>query len=82
MEYYQESYTLVDNTFNHLHPLLLIISKANNNVLYYHQVMKANDADEFRKVMKKEINSFNEEKIFDLIPISKKPEYKFLISFI
>ena len=57
-------------------------SKANNDVLYYHQAMKADDADEFRKAMKKEIDSFNEEKIFELIPISKKPDHKSLIPFV
>ena len=44
--------------------------------------MKADDADEFRKAMKKEIDSFNEEKIFELIPISKKPDHKSLIPFV
>ena len=82
MEYHQELHTLVDNTFNDLHPLSLIASKANNDVLYYYQAMKADNTDEFRKVMKKEIGSFNEEKIFKLIPISKKPDHKSLIPFI
>ena len=58
MDYQQELHLLPDKTINHLHSLLCMVSKANNNVLYYHQAMKAEDADEFCVAMKKEINSF------------------------
>ena len=82
MDYHQEIHSLADNTFNNLYPLLFIASKANNNVLYYHQAMKTDDVDEFRKAMKEEINSFKDEKIFELILLSKKPAHKSLILFV
>ena len=46
-----------------------MVSKANKDVLYYHQAMKANDADDFWKVISKEIESFKEEEIFELVPL-------------
>ena len=82
MDYHQEIHSLADNTFNNLHPLSFMASKANNDVLYYHQAMKADDADEFRKAMKKEINSFKDEKIFELMLLNKKPAHKSLIPFV
>ena len=44
--------------------------------------MQSDDAKSFREVMNKEIESFKQEKIFDIIPISNKPSNKSLILFI
>ena len=59
-----------------------MVSKANQDVLYYHQAMKADNADQFRDTMNKEIKSFKSEKIFELMLIKNKPSEKSLILFI
>ena len=50
-----------------MHPLSCIASKANNDVLYFHEAMKAEDANDFRKAMGKEIKSFKDADIFKLM---------------
>ena len=44
--------------------------------------MEAHDSESFREVMGKEIDSFNKEDIFKLIPIKDKLKHKSLILFI
>ena len=44
--------------------------------------MQSGDSNTFRKAMAKEISSFKEEKIFEIIPIEPKPKEKYLIPFI
>lgn len=73
---------LSDNTKNDLHLLTYLASTANEDVLYYHQVMKADDLALFHKAMATKIEKFKEEKIFILIPLKDKPKNKSLISFI
>ena len=73
---------LPDNSVNNIHPLSYVASHANNNVLYYHQVMQSDNSDAFRKAIDKEISSFKEENIFEIIPIEFKPKEKSLIPFI
>ena len=73
---------LPDNTNNNIHPLTYMASQANTDVLYYHQAMKADDANFFKEAMDVEIKSFNDENIFTLMPISNKPNDKSLIPFV
>ena len=56
--------------------------QANQDVLYYYQVMSTEDSNLFKEAMKKEVNSFIEEKIFQIIPLKDKSSYKLLIIFI
>ena len=43
--------------------------------------MNANDANNFREVIGKEIESFKDNGIFELIPLKSKPEHKSLTLF-
>ena len=62
-----------------MHPSSSLASKANNDVLCYHQVIKAEDADDFREAIGKEVDNFKETKIFELVQLEKKPPHKSLI---
>ena len=72
---------LPDEKFNEIHPFSYVASKANDDVLHYYQAMQSDDADSFREVMGIEIESFKEEKIFDIIPIRNKPSNESLAPF-
>ena len=73
---------LPDNTLNHMHPLSMMASKDNNDVLHYHQAMKAEDAYDFKEAIGKEVQSFKDEATFELIQIKNKPSHEPLIPFI
>ena len=60
----------------------LIASEANQEILYYYEAMKAEDSDQFHKAMSKEIGSFKEKDIFEVILLKDKPIEKNLIPFI
>ena len=79
---YHEAINTVDDDLNDMYPLSYLASKSNIDVLYYNQAMKAEDADDFRKAMGKEIQSFKDEGIFELIHLKNKPSHKTLIPFI
>ena len=70
-----------DDAINEMHPLIMAASQENNDVMHYHQAMKAEDVDSFRKAMRKEIKSFKDEEIFEILPMKEKPIHKSLISF-
>ena len=57
-------------------------SEANQDVLYYHQAMKAEDSDQFNEEMNKEIGSFKEKEIFEVISLKDKLIEKNLIPFV
>ena len=44
--------------------------------------MSTEDSDLFKEAMKKEVNSFIEKKIFQIIPLKDKPSHKSLIPFV
>ena len=44
--------------------------------------MKVNDADYFREAMGKEISSFNDEKMFELVPLKEKLPHESLAPFV
>ena len=67
---------------NDIHPLSFMASEANQDILYYHQVIKAEDSNQFREAMSKEIDSFKEKEIFEVIPLKDKLIEKNLIPFI
>ena len=50
----EKSHSLPDNALNGMHPLMLMGSQANDDVLHYHQAMKYDDVDSFREAMGKE----------------------------
>ena len=52
---HHETINSIENETNVMHPLSHIASKANNDALYFHQAMKADDADDFRKAIGKEV---------------------------
>ena len=82
MAHYETINLLPENTLNHMHPLSMMASKANNDVLCYHQAMKAEDADDFKETMGKEIQSFKDEETYELIHVKRKPSHESLIPFI
>ena len=43
-----------------------MVSEANQDVLYYDQAMKAEDLDQFREAINKEIDSFKEKEILEV----------------
>ena len=59
--------------------LVLIV---NNDILYFHQAVKAKDADDFRKAIGSEIKSFRDADIFELILLQSKSQHKSLIPFV
>ena len=63
-------------------PYSYIASKANSDVLYFHHIIKADDVDDFRLVIEKEIKDFEYVNIFKLIPLKNKPQHKSLIPFV
>ena len=79
MDYDEISKTHPYETFNQMYPLSLMASQANEDVLYYHQAIKAEDSAQFREAMLKEINSFKKEQIFELIPLKNKSLDRLLI---
>ena len=46
---------------NQIYPLSLMAFQVNEDVLYYHQAIKAEDSTQFREAMSKEIDSFKKE---------------------
>ena len=79
---YHETINSIEDEINIMHPLSYVASKANNGVLYFHQAIKAEDADDFRKAMGKEIKSFKDADIFELMLLQDKPQHKTLIPFV
>ena len=79
---YYETINYIGDKLNIIHPLSYIASKVNNDILYFYQAIKAEDADDFRKAMRKEIKSFRDADIFELIPLQNKPQHKSLILFV
>ena len=67
---------LPDNTTNEMHPWIMTVSQSKNDVLFYDQVMKANDADSLREEMGKDIKSFKDKETSKITPTRKKPSYK------
>ena len=82
IDHYNTINVLLDNSINDIHSLSCVTSQVNNNVLYYHQAMQSDNSDTFREAIAKEISSFKEGKIFEIIPIESKPKEKSLIPFI
>ena len=79
---HHETINSIENEINAMHPLSHVVSKANNDVLFLHQAMKADDADDFRKAMGKEVKSFKDANTFGLVPLQNKPQHAFLIPFV
>ena len=71
----------LSNSCNDIYSFSYEASKANNNMLYFHQAMQSEDAKEFYAAIAKEIASFKEKKIFNIDPIDSKRKVKSLISF-
>ena len=65
-----------DKTLNKCNQFTLLASQSNENVLCYHQSMKADDSIQFKEAMCKEIENFKKEKIFEVIPVKDKPDAK------
>ena len=53
-----------DNAGDKMHPLSYLVSTENDDVLYYHEVMKAVDSSLFRDTMVTEFQNFKSEQIF------------------
>ena len=50
------------------------VASNNTDMMYYHEVMKAEDANEFRNAIVKEVNVHTEIKHWELIPIEQVPK--------
>ena len=65
-----------------MYSLSLLVSKSNNDALYYQQAMRADDANDFREVMGKDTNSFKRNDTFKLTPLQNKVKHKSLTPFV
>ena len=71
-----------DKTANYMHPLSYLASQANEDVLCYHQEMKAEDSLSFREAKNSEIQSFKKEGVLELTPINNKTQDRTLTPFV
>ena len=47
--FHESMNVLEDNTFNNLHPLTYLVSTANEDVICFHEAMKADDSTLFKE---------------------------------
>ena len=82
LDYDREINKLPDGSNNAFQPFAFHADQSNNDTLYYGQAMKADDANEFKAAMKKEVEDLYEADVFDIIPLENKPKDRKLIKFI
>ena len=82
LDYDREINKLPDGSNNAFQPFAYHADQSNNDTLYYGQAMKAEDADDFKAAMNKEVKDLYEADVFDIIPIEDKPKDRKLIKFI
>ena len=68
--------TLFNGTLNVFELLLHLAIQSNSNTLHYSQEMKADDAEEFKLAMNKEIDNLLNNDVFEIIPLSENPKTK------
>ena len=82
LDHYTEITKLSDGTNNAFQPMALQANLLKNDTLYYGQAMKAEDSEQFKSAMRKEINNLHEADMFKIIPLEQKPKDRELIRFI
>ena len=66
MDYHEKISIIKDKTTNEPNPFSFLASKANEDGLYYHQDMQAEDSDLFKEVMGKEIKVLKDKNVFEM----------------
>ena len=73
---------LPEGTSNSFEPLAFYFEQRNNNELHFGQDMKVHYSEDFKRAMKKELNYFHEEKLYEILPTSENPKHKELTRFV